>query len=113
MLRTLAALTFARWAIMVALALFVTAMLLYPGGTAHDPLTRGYAFFRNFGSDLGRTVALNGRSNRESQVVSTLGIVVLMLGIVAGGAGVAAVYSASPVRRVWARAAVVAGLVAT
>jgi hypothetical protein len=111
--RTLEALTFARWAITVALALFVMAMLLYPGGTAHDPLTHGYAFFRNFGSDLGRTVALNGRSNRESQIVSTLGSVLLMLGIVAGGAGVAAVYSASPVRRVWARAAVVVGFLAT
>jgi hypothetical protein len=107
------ALTFARWAIAVALALFVTAMWLYPGGTAHDPLTHGYAFFRNFGSDLGMTVALNGQSNRESQIVSALGSVLLMLGIVAGGTGVAAVYSASPVRRVWARAAVVAGFLAT
>lgn len=36
-----------------------------------------------------------------------------MLGIVAGAAGVAAVYSASAGRRVWALAAVVTGLLAT
>lgn len=33
------------------------AMALYPGGTALDPSTKGYHFFENFFSDLGRTVA--------------------------------------------------------
>lgn len=111
--RTLEVLTFSRWAIVAALALFVLAMLLYPGGTARDPSTLGYAFFQNFGSDLGRTVAFNGRSNHASQIISAIGGVLLMLGIVAGAGGLAAVYSASAVRRVWALAALVAGLLAT
>lgn len=112
-MRTLIALSFSRWAITVALALFVLAMLFYPGGTVRDPSTHGYAFFRNFGSDLGRTVAFNEGSNRASQIVSALASVLLMLGLVAGATGVAAVYSASAVRRVWALAAVAAGLLAT
>ena len=111
--RSVKVLTFSRWAITAAVALFVLAMLLYPGGTVRNPLTHGYAFFQNFGSDLGRTVAFNGRSNRGSQIVSSVGGVLLTLGILAGAAGLAAVYSASPVRRVWALAAVVTGLLAT
>jgi len=39
------------------------AMLVYPGGTASDPTTRGYSFFTNFFSDLGRTQARNGEPN--------------------------------------------------
>lgn len=39
------------------------AMLIYPGGTATDPTTRGYSFFTNFFSDLGRTHARNGQPN--------------------------------------------------
>jgi hypothetical protein len=106
-------LTVSRWAIGIALALFVVAMVLYPGGTVNDASTSGYDFFRNFGSDLGRTVAFNGRPNRGSQIVSSLGGVLLMLGIVAGAVGFAAVYSASAVERLWSRAAVVGGFLAT
>ena len=79
-MRTATNLTLSRWAIAMAFALFVLAMLLYPGGTIRDTSTRGYDFFRNFGSDLGRTTALNGRPNRVSQVLSGLGGVLLMLG---------------------------------
>lgn len=110
---TRGALIFSRWAIAIALALFVLAMLRYPGGTARDPFSRGYSFFENFGSDLGRTVALNGQSNRASQLVSAVGSVLLMLGLVAGATGVAAVYSTSAVSPVWARAAVAAGVLAS
>jgi hypothetical protein len=106
-------LTLSRWAIGLALALFVLAMALYPGGTVNDASTSGYDFFRNFGSDLGRTVAFNGLPNRASQIVSSLGGVLLMLGIVAGAAGLASVYTASGGERLWSRAAVVAGFVAT
>ena len=97
----------------MAFALFVLAMLLYPGGTIRDTSTRGYDFFRNFGSDLGRTTALNGRPNRVSQVLSGLGGVLLMLGIVASAAGVARVYSASARGRFWAMTGTMAGLLAT
>lgn len=44
-------------------ALTALAMLVYPGGTATDPTTRGYSFFTNFFSDLGRTQARNGQPN--------------------------------------------------
>ncbi len=44
-------------------ALTALAMFFYPGGTASDPTTRGYSFFMNFFSDLGRTQARNGQPN--------------------------------------------------
>jgi hypothetical protein len=39
------------------------AMLFYPGGTFRDPGTKGYLFFENFFSDLGRTQAHSGEPN--------------------------------------------------
>lgn len=39
------------------------AMALYPGGTALDSHSRGYHFFVNFFSDLGRTYARNNEPN--------------------------------------------------
>jgi hypothetical protein len=112
-MRTSPILTFARWATAIAFALFVLAMLFYPGGTMRDASSHGYDFFRNFGSDLGRTIALNGRSNHASQLLSGLGGVLLMLGIVASLAGLAAVYSTSARGRLWAQIALLAGLLAT
>lgn len=47
-------------------ALTVIAMLLFPGGTVNNEPTRGYDFFRNFFSDLGRWRAVDGRSNLPS-----------------------------------------------
>jgi len=111
--RTARILALSRWAIGIAAALFVLAMLLYPGGTRYDASSSGYDFFRNFGSDLGRTVALDGRPNFASRVLSSLGGLLLMLGIVAGFCGVAAVYWASARARLWALAALAAGLVAS
>jgi len=111
--RTANILVFSRWALGMALVLFVAAMLLYPGGTVNDASTTGYDFFRNFGSDLGRTVAHNGQSNRLSQILSGVGGILLMLGVVASCSGVAAVYSTSPATRRWALTAVMAGLLAT
>jgi hypothetical protein len=56
------------------------AMFFYPGGTASDPTTRGYSFFTNFFSDLGRTQARNGQPNP---------IAVPLFFIALSGAGVA------------------------
>jgi hypothetical membrane protein len=39
-------------------------MARYPGGTPHDPTTHGYSVLNNFMSDLGMTVAYDGRPNR-------------------------------------------------
>jgi len=55
--------TLARWASIASVALAGIAMLLYPGGTLHDPSTTGYSFFQNFLSDLGGTVAWGGQPN--------------------------------------------------
>ena len=52
------------WSIGVAAGLAVVSMGAYPGGTTHDHSTPGYSFFHNFLSDLGMTVAYDGRSNR-------------------------------------------------
>jgi len=43
--------------------LTLAAMVLYPGGTVTDPATRGYSFFHNFFSDLGRTQTPAGQPN--------------------------------------------------
>lgn len=45
------------------------AMLVYPGGTATDPTTRGYSFFTNFFSDLGRTETRGGHPNPIAAVL--------------------------------------------
>ncbi len=54
--------------------LTLAAMLVYPGGTALDAHSRGYAFAFNFFSDLGRTVA---RNNSPNPVASKLFFVAL------------------------------------
>ena len=40
--------------------LTIIAMIMYPGGLLTDESTIGYNFFRNFFSDLGRTVSYDG-----------------------------------------------------
>ena len=43
--------------------LTLVAMLVYPGGTLHEPYLEHYSFLYNFFSDLGRTVTFNHTSN--------------------------------------------------
>jgi hypothetical protein len=62
----------------VVLTLF--AMILYPGGTHADPTTQGYAFFRNFFSDLGLTETISGDPKFASFLLFTVAM------ILAGGA---------------------------
>ena len=42
------------------------AMLFYTGGTYVDPTTTNYQFWNNFFSDLGRTIAHSGNSNKTA-----------------------------------------------
>jgi hypothetical protein len=49
--------------------LSAVAMLFYPGGSASDPTIRGYSFFTNFFSDLGRTQARNGQPNAPAAIL--------------------------------------------
>ena len=58
---------------MIQYLIFTTvAMFFYTGGTLVDSSTRGYSFFSNFFSDLGRTRALSGKSNLTSYLIFTI-----------------------------------------
>jgi len=45
------------------IVLTILAMLVYPGGTLHEPDLEQYSFLYNFFSDLGRTVTFDRTSN--------------------------------------------------
>lgn len=45
------------------IVLTLLAMLVYPGGTLHEPSLEYYSFWYNFFSDLGRTVTFDRSSN--------------------------------------------------
>ena len=51
------------------LILSVIAMFTYRGGTRLDPASKGYSFFSNFFSDLGRTISYSGETNTVSAVI--------------------------------------------
>lgn len=74
----------ARWAALLSLALTGIAMLRYPGGTVLDRSTRGYSLAHNFLSDLGMTVAYDGRPNALGALCFVVALGVLVLGL--GGA---------------------------
>jgi hypothetical membrane protein len=93
-----------RWALLGAILLTISAMLLYPGGTSLNRDVRGYSFFHNSLSDLGATVSWNGVPNRGSllEIFASLALVV------AGALSVVVVipaYSATTLSRAFARAA--------
>ena len=51
------------------LILSIIAMFTYKGGTRLDPTSKGYSFFSNFFSDLGRTISYSGETNTVSAVI--------------------------------------------
>ncbi|MHA1979450.1 MAG: hypothetical protein ACW98I_21300 [Candidatus Hodarchaeales archaeon] len=51
------------------LILSIIAMFTYSGGTRLDPMSKGYSFFSNFFSDLGRTISYSGEVNTVSAVI--------------------------------------------
>jgi hypothetical protein len=53
------------------------AMGFYAGGTFKNPNTIGYSFWQNFFSDLGRTIALSGRTNIISFLIFTISALIL------------------------------------
>jgi len=63
--------------------LTVVAMFFYPGGTFVDPATKGYSFFRNFFSDLGRTQSHSGASNAVSAILFFVALTLAGLGLAA------------------------------
>ena len=52
-----------KYSIIIFCILNIIAMILYPGGTLHDPDQIGYSFTRNFFSDLGTTISYSGANN--------------------------------------------------
>jgi hypothetical membrane protein len=58
------------------------ARLFYPGGTVADPASHGYAFFRNFFSDLGRTKTPSGAPNTASFVLFFVALTLAGLGLI-------------------------------
>jgi len=76
---------FFRLTVMISLLFFlltIIAMFLYPGGTTLHHHARGYTFFENFLSDLGRVTAISGQSNLPARICFTLALS-------AGGLGIA------------------------
>jgi hypothetical protein len=58
----------ARILLLAALGLFLAmalaSMVLYPGGTAREPLADGHRFFENYFCDLTHSPSLNGKANQ-------------------------------------------------
>lgn len=61
------------------IALTIIAMITYQGGTRLDPTSKGYSFFSNFFSDLGRTISYSGEVNTVSAVLFFVAMVGLGL----------------------------------
>jgi len=61
------------------LILTVIAMITYTGGTRLDPTSKGYSFFSNFFSDLGRTISYSGEVNTVSAIIFFIALVGLGL----------------------------------
>lgn len=55
--------------IFLYIILIVIAMFYYPGGIMDDQMTRGYSFWENTISDLGRVKAWNDQSNITSMLL--------------------------------------------
>lgn len=75
------------WMVLLSVVQFVAlaglAMAVYDGGTAFDSTTRGYHFWHNTFSDLGREVAISGASNALSARLYVTGCMGLLAGVVA------------------------------
>jgi hypothetical protein len=102
----------ARHAALLSIATTGVAMLLYPGGTALDRSTRGYSMSRNFLSDLGMTVAYDGRPNGVGALCFATGLCVLVLGLGGALAGFLRRYAVTPAARRFAWATGAVGLLA-
>jgi hypothetical membrane protein len=99
----------APWAVALSAALSVAAMLRYPGGTVLDPTTRGYSLTHNFLSDLGTTVAFDGRPNALGALLFVASLLLLVAALGGCLLGFVRLYSRSPGQRALALAAAAVG----
>lgn len=99
-----------RQATLIATALALLAMLSYPGGTLLDHSTHRYHLFQNFLSDLGMTVAYDGRANGIGALLFVASLTTLVFGL--GGAllGFVRLYTSSRARP-FVRAAMTLGVI--
>ena len=100
----------ARWSVFVAFICGAVAMLLYPGGTPLSRTTSGYSLTQNFLSDLGMTVAYDGRPNTIGAVLFVVSLLVLIVGLGGSLLEFVRLNSTTSGARVWARAAAVAAV---
>lgn len=69
-------------AFLSAFALLIAlSMLVYPGGTAWDPTTRGHDFWLNYLCDLERATALDGTPNPLGARLAQLAMLMLACGV--------------------------------
>ena len=87
------------------------AMFFYPGGTYVDPAARGYSFFHNFFSDLGRTRVLSGASNTVSAALFMIALTLAGLGLASFFLAMPRFFRRSPLPRWLSRLGSAAGLV--
>jgi hypothetical protein len=101
-----------RQATLVAAGLALLSMLSYPGGTTLDHATRRYQPFQNFLSDLGMTVAYDGRANGTGALLFVASLVILVIGLSGCLVGFVRLYSSPRSRPVVRLALVLGGIVA-
>jgi hypothetical membrane protein len=101
-----------RRATLIASALASASMISYPGGTLLDHDTQHYQIFQNFLSDLGMTVAYDGRTNTIGATLFVASLTLLVVGL--GGAlfGFVRLYASPRARRLVRGAQIVGGVVA-
>lgn len=103
--------TFGRRAAAMSGILAVVAIFRYPGGTFRDRSTEGYSFTHNFLSDLGMTVAHDGRVNTLGAILFVVSLTTLVVGLGGAVIGLIRLYSDATARRLAGAAGAVALLV--
>ena len=66
---TIRLLKLSMYAPLLFILLTTVCMFLYAGGSKHEPSLEGYTFYKNFFSDLGRTVSWSGNNNLYSFIL--------------------------------------------
>ena len=99
----------ARFTLAITVALIIISGVLYPGGNIADNSAPGYSFSRNFLSDLGGTVAINGRSHRLGAMIFAGALIISVLVLAGLFVGTIRVLSSEPRAVLFARLAAVAG----
>ena len=103
--------TLGRRAAAVSGVLAVAAIFIYPGGTFRDHSTQGYSLSHNFLSDLGMTVAHDGKVNTVGAILFVASLCTLVFGLGGALVGLIRLYSTPTARRLARASGVVALLV--